>query len=212
MEKFVIEGGVPLSGTIVPAGNKNGALPIMAACLLTDDEVILRNVPRISDVEAMAALLEMLGARVEWLGPGEVAINAATVDRVDVDRVLAERIRASFLLAGPMLARFGRAHMPPPGGDVIGRRRLDPHLDAFRALGASVRHNHIIELEAPLGLRPCDFLMDEPSVMATENALMAAALTRGPTVIRNAASEPTSRTSRGCSSRWVRRSTGSAPT
>jgi len=190
MEKFVIEGGVPLSGTIVPAGNKNGALPIMAACLLTDDEVILRNVPRISDVEAMAALLEMLGARVEWLGPGEVAINAATVDRVDVDRVLAERIRASFLLAGPMLARFGRAHMPPPGGDVIGRRRLDPHLDAFRALGASVRHNHIIELEAPLGLRPCDFLMDEPSVMATENALMAAALTRGPTVIRNAASEP----------------------
>src|SRR5947209_5827903 len=191
MEKFVIEGGVPLSGTIVPAGNKNGALPILAACLLTDDEVILRNVPRISDVVAMTLLLESLGAQVEWLGEGEVSINTATVDTVEVDRDLAERIRASFLLAGPLLARFGRAKMPPPGGDVIGRRRLDPHLDAFRALGASVEHNRDITIEAPpAGLRPCDFLMDEPSVMATENALMAAALTRGPTVIRNAASEP----------------------
>jgi UDP-N-acetylglucosamine 1-carboxyvinyltransferase len=191
MEKFVIDGGVPLSGTIVPAGNKNGALPIIAACLLTDDEVILRNVPRISDVEAMTLLLEGLGARVQWLGPGEVSIDASTVDRNDPDRELAERIRASFLLAGPLLARFGRAQMPPPGGDVIGRRRLDPHLDAFRALGVVVRHGRDIELEAPpLGLSPCDFLMDEPSVMATENALMAAAMTRGTTVIRNAASEP----------------------
>ena len=113
------------------------------------------------------------------------------MDRHEVDRGLAERIRASFLLAGPLLARFGHAVMPPPGGDVIGRRRLDPHLDAFRALGASVDHKHDnIQVHAPTGLRPCDFLMDEPSVMATENALMAAALTRGPTVIRNAASEP----------------------
>ena len=191
MEKFVIEGGVPLSGTIVPAGNKNGALPILAACLLTDDEVILRNVPRISDVVAMTLLLEELGARVAWLGDGEVAIDASTVDRYAPDPELSERIRASFLLAGPLLARFGRAHMPPPGGDVIGRRRLDPHLDAFRALGATVKHDRDIVLEAPaLGLRCCDFLMDEPSVMATENALMAAALTHGPTVIRNAASEP----------------------
>jgi UDP-N-acetylglucosamine 1-carboxyvinyltransferase len=191
MQKFVIEGGVPLSGTIVPAGNKNGALPILAACLLTDDEVILRNVPRIRDVEAMTLLLEQLGARVEWRGPGEISIDASTVDSCEVDQELAERIRASFLLAGPLLARFGQARMPPPGGDVIGRRRLDPHLDAFRALGASVEEDRgHIKLEAPLGLRPCDFLMDEPSVMATENALMAAALTRGPTVIRNAASEP----------------------
>src|ERR1700729_2921427 len=191
MEKFVIEGGRPLSGTVTPAGNKNGALPILAACLLTDDEVILRNVPRIRDVEAMTLLLEQLGARVQWLGPAELSIDASTVDSCEVDRELAERIRASFLLAGPLLARFGRAHMPPPGGDVIGRRRLDPHLDAFRALGASVEDDRgDIRLEAPLGLRPWDFLMDEPSVMATENALMAAALTRGPTVIRNAASEP----------------------
>ncbi len=190
MQKFVIEGGVPLSGTIVPAGNKNGALPILAACLLTEDEVILHNVPRIRDVEAMTLLLEDLGARVEWLGAGEVSVNASGVDRHEVDRELAERMRASFLLAGPLLARFGRAVMPPPGGDVIGRRRLDPHLDAFRTLGASVRPGCDITLEAPLGLMPCDFLMDEPSVMATENALMAAALTRGPTVIRNAASEP----------------------
>jgi UDP-N-acetylglucosamine 1-carboxyvinyltransferase len=190
MEKFVIEGGVPLSGTITPAGNKNGALPILAACLLTDDEVILHNVPRISDVEAMLGLLETLGARVEWRGAGEVAVHAANIDGHQPDTELAERIRASFLLAGPLLARYGRAVMPPPGGDVIGRRRLDPHLDAFRALGATVQHGRDITIDAPTGLRPCDFLMDEPSVMATENALMAAALTRGPTVIRNAASEP----------------------
>jgi UDP-N-acetylglucosamine 1-carboxyvinyltransferase len=191
MEKFVIEGGVPLAGTITPAGNKNGALPILAACLLTEDEVILRNVPRIRDVEAMTLLLEGLGARVEWLGPSEVSVTAAGVtDGCSIDPELAERIRASFLLAGPLLARFGKVCMPPPGGDVIGRRRLDPHLDAFRALGASVEDGQDIRLDAPLGLRPCDFLMDEPSVMATENALMAAALTRGPTVIRNAASEP----------------------
>jgi UDP-N-acetylglucosamine 1-carboxyvinyltransferase len=190
MEKFVIEGGVPLSGTIVPAGNKNGALPILAACVLTADEVILSNVPRISDVETMIQLLQSLGATVTWRGPGEVAVDASGVDEYTVDRDLSERIRASFLLAGPLLARFGRAHMPPPGGDVIGRRRLDPHLDAFKALGATVDQDRDIVLEAPLGLRAADFLMDEPSVMATENALMAAALTRGSTVIHNAASEP----------------------
>src|ERR1700685_3401016 len=190
-DAFVIEGARPLNGRIRAAGNKNGALPILAACLLTEDEVILRNVPRIRDVEAMTLLLEQLGARVQWLGPGEISIDCSSVDSTEVDRELADRIRASFLLAGPLLARFGRAHMPPPGGDVIGRRRLGPHLDAFRALGASVgTHGGDIRLDAPLGLRPCDFLMDEPSVMATENALMAAALTRGPTVIRNAASEP----------------------
>jgi UDP-N-acetylglucosamine 1-carboxyvinyltransferase len=191
MEKFVIEGGVPLSGTVIPAGNKNGALPILAACLLTDEEVILRNVPRINDVDAMIGLLASLGAQVTWSAAGELVVNAGTVDHTDVDQELGARIRASFLLAGPLLARFGRAVMPPPGGDVIGRRRLDPHLDAFRALGAIVVHGRNIEITAPAnGLEPCDFLMDEPSVMATENALLAAVLTHGTTVIRNAASEP----------------------
>ena len=190
MEKFVIQGGVPLSGTFVPAGNKNGALPILAAALLTDDEVVIRNVPRISDVQAQIELIADLGARAEWIGDNEVAIRADGVARTDLDRTLSERIRASFLLAGPLLARFGRALMPPPGGDVIGRRRLDPHLDAFRALGATIEHDRDILLTAPRGLTACDFLMDEPSVMATENALMAAALTPGSTTIRNAASEP----------------------
>jgi len=183
---------VPLSGTIVPAGNKNGALPILAACLLTEDQVTLRNVPRIADVDAMIELMRTLGARMEWQGPSEIVVDTSSVQSTEVNAELAERIRASFLLAGPLLARFGTARMPPPGGDVIGRRRLDPHLDAFRALGASVQSRpEDISLTAPsLGLQPCDFLMDEASVMATENALMAAALTRGPTVIRNSACEP----------------------
>ena len=190
MEKFVIEGGETLSGTLTPAGNKNGALAILAACVLTDDEVVLRNVPRIRDVEAMLAILDAIGARSEWRGPNELALSAAAVHAVEIDRELAERLRASFLLAGPLLARFQRAVMPPPGGDVIGRRRLDPHLDAFRAMGASTDSNGETVLSAPTGLRATDVFMDEPSVMATENALMAAALTPGTTVIGNAACEP----------------------
>src|SRR4051794_40656490 len=138
MEKFVIDGGAALSGTVVPAGNKNGALPILAASVLTTDEVLVRNVPRIRDVEAMLHVLAGLGVSVDWRGDHEVALCAADVSTdARIDREHAERIRASFLLAGPLLARFGRADMPPPGGDVIGRRRLDPHLDAFRALGAT---------------------------------------------------------------------------
>jgi UDP-N-acetylglucosamine 1-carboxyvinyltransferase len=190
MEKFVIEGGVPLSGTLTPAGNKNAALPILAACVLTEDELLVRNVPRIRDVEAMVAILEQLGVRVSWLGPNELSLCAAGVDCVEVDPALAEQLRASFLLAGPLLARFGRAAMPPPGGDVIGRRRLDPHLDAFRAMGARADCARDILLSAPRGLAPTDVFMDEPSVMATENALLAAALTPGQTVIGNAACEP----------------------
>ena len=132
----MIDGGAPLSGTVTPAGNKNGALPILAASVLTSDELVIRNVPRIRDVDAMLAVLEGLGVRVAWRGDNEVALCAADVDpQATIERVHAERIRASFLLAGPLLARFGRAAMPPPGGDVIGRRRLDPHLDAFRAMG-----------------------------------------------------------------------------
>jgi UDP-N-acetylglucosamine 1-carboxyvinyltransferase len=191
MEKFVIEGGAPLAGTVVPAGNKNAALPALAACLLTSEEVVLRNIPRISDVEAMLELLRLLDVKVEWRDDNVVALRADELSHSDVDRDYAERIRASFLLAGPLLARRGRAEMPPPGGDVIGRRRLDPHLDAFRALGAEVHvDRNYYRLSALDGLHACDFFMDEPSVMATENALMAAALTPGSTVIHNAASEP----------------------
>ena len=191
MEKFIIEGGAPLAGTVVPAGNKNAALPALAACLLTSEEVVLRNIPRISDVEAMLELLRLLDVKVEWRDDNVVALRADELSHTDVDRGYAERIRASFLLAGPLLARRGRADMPPPGGDVIGRRRLDPHLDAFRALGAEVHvDRNYYRLSATDGLHACDFFMDEPSVMATENALMAAALTPGSTVIHNAASEP----------------------
>lgn len=190
MEKFVIEGGAPLSGTMSPAGNKNGALPILASCVLTEDEVVVRNVPRIRDVEAMLDILRAIGVDVGWRGPNELSLCASKVHEVEIDRELAESIRASFLLAGPLLARFHRAVMPPPGGDVIGRRRLDPHLDAFRAMGATAECGREIVLNAPRGLRPTDVFMDEPSVMATENALMAAALTPGTTVIGNAACEP----------------------
>jgi UDP-N-acetylglucosamine 1-carboxyvinyltransferase len=191
MEKFVIEGGVPLSGTLTPAGNKNGALPILACAVLTEDEVVLRNVPRIRDVDAMIAVLRSIGAAVQWRGPNELTVCAAAVqETAHIDPELAERIRASFLLAGPLLARFGRAVMPPPGGDVIGRRRLDPHIDAFRVLGAHVHCNRDITLTAPRGLNAADVFMDEPSVMATENALMAAALSPGTTVLGNVACEP----------------------
>jgi UDP-N-acetylglucosamine 1-carboxyvinyltransferase len=190
MEKFVIEGGVPLSGTMKAAGNKNGALPILASALLTEDEVVVRNVPKIRDVDAMLSILSAIGVEVSWRGANEVVLCAADVHEVEIERDLAEMIRASFLLAGPLLARFGRAVMPPPGGDVIGRRRLDPHLDAFRAMGATADCGREIVLSAPRGLRPTDVFMDEPSVMASENALMAAALTPGTTVIGNAACEP----------------------
>src|SRR3954463_2765841 len=191
MEKFVIEGGAPLSGTVAPAGNKNAALPLIAAALLTPEPVILHNVPRIRDTEALIELLADLGVSVTRNGENTVELRAADVHKTDVDAALAERIRASFLVAGPLLARFGSALLPPPGGDVIGRGRLAPHLDAFRALGATVEHGRDIDLRAPDGgLTPCDFFMDEPSVMGTENALMAAAAPAGTTVIRNAACEP----------------------
>ena len=190
MEKFVIEGGAPLSGEVTVAGNKNAALPILAACLLTEEEVLLHRVPRIRDTEAQIALLVKLGVAVEWVGDNSVKLCAAGVTDPVVDEELSSQIRASFLLAGPLLARFGKAKMPPPGGDFIGRRRLDPHLDAFKDLGARVDGSRWIELSAPTGLCPCEIFMDEPSVMGTENALMAAALTSGPTTIANAASEP----------------------
>lgn len=187
MESFVIEGGQQLSGRLRAAGNKNGALPILAATLLTDEPVVLANVPRIRDVETMVELLERLGAEVEWLGSHEVRVQAQDV-RPDVDAALASGIRASFLLAGPLLARLGQASVPPPGGDVIGRRRLDPHIHAFAALGAAVEMNGRYEFTG--ALRGAHIHLDEASVMGTENALMAASLAPGTTTISNAACEP----------------------
>lgn len=191
MEKFVIQGGVPLSGEIAAAGNKNAALPILAACLLTEERLTLSNVPRIRDTEAQIALLEGIGVAAEWIAPNTITLQASEVSPDRIDEQLAAAIRASFLLAGPLLARFGEVSMPPPGGDFIGRRRLDPHLDAFRDLGASVSGERTIDLKAPpAGLSPAEVFMDEPSVMATENALMAAALIPGTTRLMNVACEP----------------------
>jgi UDP-N-acetylglucosamine 1-carboxyvinyltransferase len=189
METFVIEGSQPLNGRIAASGNKNGALPILAGCLLTDEPVTLTNVPRIRDVETMVELLVQLGADAEWTGPNEVQVHAADVATTDVDVELARRIRASFLLAGPLLARVGRASVPPPGGDVIGRRRLDPHIHALAELGARIDINGGYQMETE-GLRGRRIFLDEASVMATENAVMAASLAQGETVIGNAACEP----------------------
>ena len=188
-ESFLIEGARPLHGRISAAGNKNGALPILAACLLTPETVELSNVPRIRDVETMIELIADLGADVYWTGPNELNVRAAELARYKVDAELASRMRASFLLAGPLLARLGRASMPPPGGDVIGRRRLDPHIHALARLGADIDIDGRYEMRAN-GLRGAGLFLDEASVMATENAVMAAVLAPGETVIGNAACEP----------------------
>jgi len=188
-ESFVIEGGRPLAGSVRAAGNKNGALPILAACLLTGEPVTLTNVPRIRDVETMIALLQGLGADAEWPGANHARVHAADLTTHEVDEVLADRIRASFLLAGPLLARVGRASVPPPGGDVIGRRRLDPHLHAFERLGAEISVGERYELRAER-LEGTAVFLDEASVMGTENALMAAVLAPGATTLTNAACEP----------------------
>ena len=188
-ESFVIEGGQPLSGRVRAAGNKNGALPVLAACLLTSEPVVLSNVPRIRDVDTMMALISALGAEVEWTGENEVRVHAADVSSHELDPDLARRIRASFLLAGPLLARVGRASVPPPGGDVIGRRRLDPHIHALAELGAEIDIGDRFELRTS-GLRGTHIFLDEASVMATENTVMAAVLTPGETVVGNAACEP----------------------
>ncbi|NUQ85246.1 MAG: UDP-N-acetylglucosamine 1-carboxyvinyltransferase [Anaerolineales bacterium] len=189
MEKFIIEGGTPLNGDVTPAGNKNAALPLVAACLLTDEPVILRNVPRIKDVDVMRRLVESLGAQVEDLDSTSWRITARDLRPADLDPDLCRRIRASILVAGPLSARIGEFKLPPPGGDVIGRRRLDTHILALRALGSDVKYDRGFTFRSN-GLRGADFLMDEASVTATENAIMAAVTAQGDTVIRNAASEP----------------------
>jgi UDP-N-acetylglucosamine 1-carboxyvinyltransferase len=189
--KFIVHGGKPLNGVVRPTGNKNAALPMIAATLLTDEEVFLENVPRIRDVITLLNLLEVLGAETEWTGPNEVRVRAANVGEKQLDAGQAARIRASILLAGPMVARTGGMQLPPPGGDVIGRRRVDTHFLALRKLGAEVVEDpSFFGLRAEGGLKGADMFLDEPSVTGTENAAMAAALARGQTRIRNAAAEP----------------------
>jgi UDP-N-acetylglucosamine 1-carboxyvinyltransferase len=190
MEQFIIEGGQPLRGTVTPAGNKNAALPLVAACLLTSEPVILRNVPGIQDVLAMRQIVTQLGATVEDLGPHTWRLHTPRVSPAGLSAELCRRIRASILVAGPMLARHGQVVLPLPGGDFIGRRRLDTHLLALEALGATVRlEDSTFDMRASrLSGRP--ILLDECSVTATENALMAAVLAEGTTEIHNAASEP----------------------
>ena len=190
MEKFIIEGGTPLKGELTPAGNKNAALPILAATLLTDEAVILHNVPNIRDVNDMRRLIASLGVEVTDLGQNSWRVQARQVRPADLDPDLCRRIRASILLAGPMTARAGGLRLPPPGGDVIGRRRVDTHMLALRALGAQVHYDRAFAFRAPRRLKGADILLDEASVTATENAIMAAVTARGETVLRNAASEP----------------------
>lgn len=192
MGRFIIDGGVPLSGTVSPSGNKNAALPLLAACLLTDEPVTLKNVPNIGDVGTMRGLLESLGASVEEVSPHTWRIHAKNLDPEALDSSLCSRIRASILLAGPLAARTGGCQLPPPGGDIIGRRRLDTHTLALSKLGAQVSFNRAQKQLrfAAKELRAADILLDEVSVTATENAIMAAVTARGQTVLRNAASEP----------------------
>jgi UDP-N-acetylglucosamine 1-carboxyvinyltransferase len=189
MEEFLIEGGVPLRGEVTPSGNKNAALPLLAACLLTEEPVILHNLPQIRDVQAMRKLIESLGALVEDLDANTWRITTRELTASHLDPDLCRRIRASILVAGPVLARAGGLRLPPPGGDVIGRRRLDTHIFALRALGAKITYDRVFEIVAD-ELHGAEILLDEASVTATENVVMAAALAKGETHIHNAASEP----------------------
>lgn len=192
MAKFIIEGNYPLAGEVTPSGNKNAALPMLAACTLTDEPIILHNVPDINDVRSMRALLESLGVKIEPLANNTYRVVAKEVRPADLDPDLCRKIRASILLAGPMVARAGELKLPPPGGDVIGRRRVDTHLLALESLGAKAqfdREGRYFHFQASK-IAGANILLDEASVTATENAIMAAVTARGSTTIRNAASEP----------------------
>ncbi len=192
MQSFRIQGGRALHGEVTPAGNKNAALPLLAACLLTEEPVVLHNVPPIGDIRTMRALLASLGVEIATLDENTWRVQARNIHPADLDPHITRRIRASILLAGPMSARFGELTLPPPGGDVIGRRRVDTHILALRALGTEAEYSRAekaFRFRAD-GLHGADILLDEASVTATENTIMAAVLARGETVIRNAASEP----------------------
>lgn len=190
MEQFIIDGGYRLQGTVTPAGNKNAALPVLAACLLTHEPVIVRNLPRIRDVESMGLILAQLGTQIDELDAHTWRLHTPALVHSALDPELCRRIRASLLVAGPMLARHGEITLPLPGGDVIGRRRLDTHLLALEGLGANVRYENAQLIMQADGLTGKPVLLDECSVTATENAVMAAVLARGTTILRNAASEP----------------------
>jgi UDP-N-acetylglucosamine 1-carboxyvinyltransferase len=190
VEHFVIEGGQRLSGTVTPAGNKNAALPLLAASLLTDSDIVLRNLPQIGDVATKIELLQKLGARIQPQGKHSWAIRSADVGSAEPDAALARKIRTSILLAGPLLARRGHVTLPRPGGDVIGRRRLDTHFLALRSLGAAIEVTPSAYVLRADRLRGTDLFLDEMSVTATEQAVMAAVLAEGETTICNAASEP----------------------
>ncbi|HIB08389.1 MAG TPA: UDP-N-acetylglucosamine 1-carboxyvinyltransferase [Gemmatimonadetes bacterium] len=189
MGTFAVEGGHQLKGRIRAAGNKNAALPCLAATLLAQESVTLRNVPRILDVLTFLDILSSLGSDVSWIGANELIIDTSGVEAGVVEQRLAARIRASLLLAGPLLARFGRVELPPPGGDVIGRRRMDTHFMAFEALGGVVSLNGGFTITSD-ELIAADIFLDEPSVTGTENAIMTAVRARGRTQLRNAAAEP----------------------
>ena len=189
MEKFIIEGGIPLKGEVTPGGNKNAALPLMAACLLTAEPVILHNMPEIQDVVTMRKLFMSLGVDFAEIEPHVWKIQAKDLRPAELDPDLCRKIRASILLAGPMLARIGKLELPPPGGDVIGRRRVDTHMLALEKLGAKIKYDRMFSLECKK-LIGADILMDEASVTATENALMACVMAEGISILRNAASEP----------------------
>jgi len=189
MYEYKIEGGFPIKGTIKASGNKNAALPCIAAVLLTAEEVILDNLPEIEDVQVMIDILTALGGTADKLGPNSWKLRVADVSRTDIPIALSRKIRASILFAGPLVARAGKAVLPPPGGDVIGRRRLDTHFLALTELGARVEIDGQFSFTANK-LKGQDIFLDETSVTATENAVMAAVLAEGRTIITNAASEP----------------------
>jgi UDP-N-acetylglucosamine 1-carboxyvinyltransferase len=187
--QFVVEGGRPLSGSIRPSGNKNAALPIVAAAIISPNKVHLENVPRIRDIETLVELIRSVGASMEWVGRNSLEVLATDLRPADLNPTLCAKIRASILLAAPLLARCGQVTLPPPGGDVIGRRRLDTHFLALEQLGAKFTHGKMIEMRVN-GFKGADVFLDEPSVTATENALLCSVIAPGRTVIRNAASEP----------------------
>lgn len=190
MQQFVIEGGIPLKGEVTPGGNKNAILKMLPACLLTDEPVIIHNVPGIADVKVTLELMQSIGVKVEWLNEKTLRIQAENIHTTQLDPVLSQKIRTSFVFAGPLLARCGMVDLPSPGGDAIGERRLDTHVNGLRKLGATVRYERGNFMMETSGLKGADILLSEASVTATDNIVMAAVLAKGTTILRNAASEP----------------------